>query len=209
MNLEAQLIKGFKEQVGELGYALIQEDELFIATGNEIYLSLEIIKEHFGMSKVVFAQVTIIIGNYQKALGDHILNPDLKEKIIELKNSSFNICSVEPMLNLKNETLKKIEDFKALNSKFYSETEYTFFQQKGTHDLILQDPLFIQALRGKKRLTNIIEQLKQINLPNGWLIQKPKGLGKDNVIKGWKTVGKALVFFSIVWILFKMYLSFA
>ncbi len=208
MNLEKQFISEFKKQVGELGCSIETNDEIYIAKRKELYLSLEVIKEYFGNSRVVFAEFTVIIGNYEKALVNGVVNMKTKEELIQLKGSSFNTCSVEPVSKLDKMTLQKIEAFKALTSSFYKESEYVFFQQKGNHDLVLKSPLFIQVLKGKKKLRHVIKQLEEIDLPEGWLIQKPRGLGKDSVINRWKIVGNAATFLFVILVIFRLYIAY-
>jgi len=202
-----RFFNGFKKQVTELGFDLNTQNQVLIAEKDDVYLQLEIFTEHYGMSKVVFAQVAVILGNYRKALADNIMNTVPNKAISSIENSSYSISSEYSDFNLDKDAVQKLEHFKALNSRFYQDENYTVFQQKGTHDPILQDPVLIQALRGKKRITHIIEELKLINLPNAWLIQKPKGLGKDSVNKAWKTVGKVVVILTIVLFIMKLLLK--
>lgn len=131
-------------------------------------------------------EFTVIIGNYKEALEDGVLNTVSDEKIIMLENDFYNSYSEDPVHTVNKDTLKKLRPFIGLNSRIYHNSEYTFFQQIGNHDLILKDPLPIQAIRGKIEITQVIEQLKQINLPNGWLIQKSKGIGKKSNVKIYK-----------------------
>ncbi len=204
MGLEEQFINGFKTQVNQLGLALTFENDVYIATGNELYLSLKIIQEQFGRSHLTFAVCTVIVGNYQKALAEADSQPTPNEATIELTNSSFMCSSANPAPDLATETLAQLEEFIALNTYLYSDPTYIFLQQKGTHDLIWKDPLLIQVLRGKQPFLRIIEQLKQLNLPYGKYIQKPKGMGKTEVIKRWKMVGKITLLLFIAWLLFKI-----
>ena len=208
MNLEKQFISEFKKQVGELGCSLETNDEIYIAKRKELYLSLEVIKKDFGNSRIIFAQFTVIIGNYEKALVNDVVNMKTKEELIQLKGSSFNTYSVESVSKLDKITLQKIEAFKALTSSFYKESEYTFFQQKGTYDLVLKKPLFIQVLKGKRKLRHVIKKLEEIDLPEGWLIQKPKRLGKDSVIKRWKIVANVTAIFFMILAIFRLYITY-
>ena len=159
------------------------------------------------MSLVTFAECTIIIGDYQKALDKVNFKPTTSEAPIELNNSSFTSSAEHAASNLTPDMLEQLEEFTALNAQLYSDSSYTFIQQKGTHDLIWKDPLLIQVLRGKQPLIRIIEQLQQLNLPHGWYVQKPKGMGKPKVIKRWKRVGKFIMFLFFAWLLFKILLT--
>ncbi|MDO7136744.1 hypothetical protein [Algibacter lectus] len=181
-------IHEFNKQVNKSNYTLITKDNLYIATGNNIYITLEFKLQEVVIENVLAVEFTVIIGDYKKALEDGILNPVSEEKIIILENDFYNSYSEDPVHTINKDTIKKLKPFIGLNSRIYKNSEYTFFQQIGNHDLILKDPLPIQVIRGKAEITQVIEQLKQINLPNGWLIQKSKGIGKKSNVKIYKNL---------------------
>ncbi|WP_405292172.1 hypothetical protein [Algibacter sp. Ld11] len=181
-------INEFSKQVNKSNYTLITKDNLYIATGNNIYITMDFKLQEVVIENVLVVEFTVIIGDYKKALEDGILNPVSEEKIIILENDFYNSYSEDPVHTIYKDTIKKLKPFIGLNSCIYKNSEYTFFQQIGNHDLILKDPLPIQVIRGKAEITQVIEQLKQINLPNGWLIQKSKGIGKKSNIKIYKNL---------------------
>ncbi|WP_162555680.1 hypothetical protein [Reichenbachiella versicolor] len=205
-----KFVKGFQDQVNRLGLKLSTDDNIHYATSEDTYLSLEVLIENFGSSHLVFAQTTVILGNYQEALNSPDHNENSQVSPVETNNSSYDIYLKDSESNsqskLSEHKLEKLEAFKALESKIYHDEGYLYFQQKGTHDLILKDPIMIEVLRGKMELKTVLDQLKQLDLPYGRYIQKPKGLGKKSVIRGWKITARILLIISIIFALLRLYM---
>lgn len=198
MVLKEQLRKGFEEQLQKLGYKVSVENSKIVAIKDDVYLSLELLEEQYGAYKVTFAQISVLIGDYKKALEQDIMDLLPTENLVEINDSSYCQKLQDDNQVLDQQTISVLENFKALNSCFYKDKDVLFFQQKGTHDLVLKDPVFIQAMRGKAGFSEIISQLKQMNLPEGWIIQKPKGLGKASINNRWKVIGQVVSILSFL-----------
>ncbi len=207
MSLTTMFPINFKKQMEGMGIPVHENGNTYVAADEERYISLEVIQEHYGTSKVTFAEVFILIGDYKKAIDKNITVVEPEGEIEHTENTFFDFRPSNSGQKYDAEILQELNDFKALKTVLYRCPEFIMLKQKGTHDLILKDPLVIQMLRGKKEVNTIIEKLSSLNIPHGWIIQKPKGLGKENVNQAWKLTGRIMSVLVPLTILFFIYLN--
>ncbi|SEK37590.1 hypothetical protein SAMN04487910_0378 [Aquimarina amphilecti] len=185
----------FEEQAKTIGLSLIKtDDKILIAENHEKYLKLKTSLEELGGSgKLAIAELLVIKGNIKKALQE---NPSLikEDGLVEKKIGSFSLFT-------KNELPDqdvKIVHFQSLDTKIFKSDEYIIIKQKGNHDLIRKNPMFIEFLRGKITIDQLFDFIASLNIPNGLYIQEPIGFGDPKKLKKWKKIGTMVSVFSFI-----------
>ena len=204
MSLQETFRDNFIGQMKKLGLVPEVGDAAIVAKGRDAYFRLETNRESFGASHALFGTLVVILGDYQKALSGDIARKEPKPGERAKDGRLFDYypdggsgpAEADPGLDL--------EKFKALNAAIYRCGDYTYFMQKGTHDLVLKDPLSIQVLMGKAELGTVLDLLRQANFPNGWLVQRPKGLGSEKNRNLARTVSVVVTVLFILLVLAKV-----
>jgi hypothetical protein len=204
MSLIHKYKETFRSETKNDGYSLEEDENTLIAKKDAVYLKLEIVREAFGNSHVAFSKLTIIVGNWKNALVEKIAE---NKQLNELNKSDIGLFNFYPNstgVTLDELAVKQLEQFKGLTTEICKSKDYIYFAQKGTHDLIKKDPISVQFLMGKKKLAELVETIRSINMSSGWLIQKPKGLGKDSNVKLWKRLGTLSSILIVIYLILKL-----
>ncbi|MBW1296996.1 hypothetical protein [Aquimarina litoralis] len=178
--------KVFKEQIASIGLSLTveKEDEL-IAENHEKHLYLKTYLLNFGGSgQLAIGELQIIKGNIQKALEDQ---PFEQKDSLPVQRTIGNFT-----LHTEQEVAKQSINLVALQSLetyIFKCDEYLIIKQKGNHDLIRKNPIFIDFLRGKMTIDDLFTKIASLNIPNGLYVQKPIGFGDPEKVKKWKKIG--------------------
>ena len=183
----------FKRECSNQGFSVEQNENTFVAVKNNIFIKLEIVRELFGNSHVAISTLTIICGDFEKAL--------LQENMILKAENKISKGIYDFYPDFKGEIIDTtivngLDKIKSIAMEIQKTKDYILFSQKGTHDLILKDPVSVQFLRGKIGIEELIEIVKQLNVPYGRIIQKPKGLGDKKVVERWKKISVWVVILS-------------
>ncbi len=185
----------FKRECKNQGFSVEQNENAFTAVKNNIYIKLEIVRELFGNTHVAISTLTIICGDFEKALlpGNKIVKEENKiSKGIYDFYPDINGEIIDPAI------VTGLDKIKSIAMEIQKTKDYILFSQKGTHDLVVKDPVSVQFLRGKLGLEKLIEIVKQLNVPYGRIIQKPKGLADEKVVERWKKIAVWVIILSFL-----------
>jgi len=195
------LIKKFKsvfeQQITSIGLSLSKTDDVLIAKNHQKYLKLKTYLEDLGGSgQLTIGELLVIKGDVQKALQE---NPfQIKEELTsEKKIGNFTLYTEKELMNQKIALLH----LQSLDTKVFKCDVYTIIQQKGNHDLIRKNPIFIDFLRGKVTIDQLFDTIESLTIPNGLYIQKPLGFGDPEKIKKWKKIGFVVSIFTFICIM--------
>ncbi|WP_378174936.1 hypothetical protein [Aquimarina sp. SS2-1] len=195
----------FEQQVISIGLKFDKSEEnALIASNHEKYLQLKAYIEHLGGSgRLAIGELLVIQGNIQKALSE---NPfDNKEELrVQKKLGNFTLYTEK---EIPNQHIK-LTHLHSLNTKIFKSDEYVVIWQKGSHDLIRKNPIFIEFLRGKISIDALFEMISSLDIPNGLYIQRPLGLGDPEKLKKWKKAGSVISIFSIISVIIIMILKY-
>lgn len=187
--------KVFKQQIASIGLALTSENEdELIAKNHEKHLHLKTYLLNLGGSgQLAIAELQIIKGNIEKAL---------KESPFE---SHENLPTSKTIGNYTLYTEKEVPkqeinlvSMQSLDTKIYKNDEYIIIKQKGNHDLIRKNPVFIDFLRGKITIDELFNLIASMQIPNGLYLQKPHGFGDPEKIKKWKKIGTVITILTAI-----------
>ncbi|GAA0722326.1 hypothetical protein GCM10009430_24620 [Aquimarina litoralis] len=187
--------KVFKQQIASIGLALTSEseDEL-IAKNHEKHLHLKTYLLNLGGSgQLAIAELQIIKGNIEKALKE---NPFESRESLPTSKTIGNYT-----LYTEKEVPKQEIDLvymQSLHTKIYKNDEYIIIKQKGNHDLIRKNPVFIDFLRGKITIDELFTLIASMQIPNGLYLQKPHGFGDPEKIKKWKKIGTVITILTAI-----------
>lgn len=187
--------KVFKQQIASIGLALTSEseDEL-IAENHEKHLHLKTYLLNLGGSgQLAIAELQIIKGNIEKALKD---NPFESKETLPISRTAGNYTLYTEKEVPKQEI--NLVSMQSLDTKIYNSDEYIIIKQKGNHDLIRKNPIFIDFLRGKITIDELFNLIATMQIPNGLYIQKPHGFGDPEKIKKWKKIGTVITILTAI-----------
>ncbi|WP_299897238.1 hypothetical protein [uncultured Aquimarina sp.] len=187
--------KVFKQQIASIGLTLTSEseDEL-IAKNHEKHLHLKTYLLNFGGSgQLAIAELQIIKGNIEKALKE---NPfESRENLLTSKTIGNYTLYTEKEVPKQEINLVYMQ---SLDTKIYKDDEYIIIKQKGNHDLIRKNPVFIDFLRGKITIDELFILIASMQIPNGLYLQKPHGFGDPKKIKKWKKIGTVITILTAI-----------
>ncbi len=186
MLLIKKFMSVFEEQAQTIGLSLTKKDDnVLIAENHEKYLLLKTYLEEFsGSGQLAIGELKVIKGNIQKALQENQFQMQ-DDTLVEEKIGNFTLYT-EKELPTHNTKLTHLE---SLYTKIYKCDEYIIIAQKGNHDLIRKNPIFIEFLRGKMTIDQLFDLIASLDIPNGLYIQKPRGFGDPEKVKKWKKIG--------------------
>ncbi len=195
MLLIKKFMSVFEEQAQTIGLSLTKRnDNLLIAENHEKYLQLKTYLEEFGGSgQLAIGELKVIKGNIQKALQeDHFQIQD--DTLVEKKIGNFTLYTEKelPIHNIK------LTHLQSLYTKIFKCDEYIIIEQKGNHDLIRKNPVFIEFLRGKMTIDQLFDLIASLDIPNGLYIQKPRGFGDPEKVKKWKKIGSIVSIITLI-----------
>ncbi|MHA7057228.1 hypothetical protein ACWGOQ_0008425 [Aquimarina sp. M1] len=185
----------FEEEVHSIGLSFHKlEDDILTAENHEKYLRLKAYAENMGGSgRIAIGELLVIKGDVQKALLEHPLK--IREDTTTTKKiGNFTLYTTKEV----HDQNIAITHLQSLATKIYVCDEYTVIKQKGNHDLIRKNPIFIEFLRGKITIDELFDTIGSLNIPNGLYIQKPVGFGDTKTLQRWKKIGSIVSILTVI-----------
>ncbi len=202
MNLKAggyisKVERVFIDNAKKLGFDCAKKENFWVIEKRNILIIFETRIELFLNSHTLFYDVIFALDdnnasheNVVKEIPDDFtveyLTKDQESLFVHLESNNY----------LGEETRKSLDYFKANAVCFSYNGCRILHKVSTTQDLFLADSNMLKVLKGKASLNDYIEKIKQLNLPVGWTLQKPKHMSSHN-FRSKFTLVLAILFFII------------
>jgi hypothetical protein len=208
MSLIDKFRKNFITVSQNAGFTVEEKDNIILAKKADTLIKLELLYENFGSNRVSFSRVTVILGDYGKSDYESILkNKNLDDKN-KVEKKIFTLYPLSGNATFDDKLSDQLIRLKGLKTEIFKNNDFIAFVQFGTHDLILKDPITVQMLMGKISLSQLIDKIKSLDLPSGWIIQKPKGLGDPKKANIWKIIGILVPVIYLLYFIIRMIIKY-